>query len=886
MPPPEPRPDSPAVDLSAFGFDDPQDGWLGRFQSAATTPSLGRFGPYEVLAEAGRGGQGIVYRARHTGMNREVALKRLPDSFGAPQTRKRFEREIQAVVRLNHPAIVTVFAVDLVEGQPVLAMEWIDGAAITAWARHTTQRRTDVPRMLAAVCDAVHHAHQRGVIHRDLKPSNILVDRAGRPHVLDFGLAKIQDVQSGDPGAATRTEHFVGTPAYASPEQVQEQFLEIDIRTDVYSLGVVLYEALTDRTPVPPDGPLVDVLQAIREAPPPRPSSVSATADRELDAIVLKALCKEKDGRYQSMDAFAADLRRYLAGQPVLAHPPSTWYHFRKLAVRHRLPLLVAAASILVIAVLALLAGRSARIAEQARAQERQARLVAERVGEFLGDTLASALPSRGGRDFTVLQALAEAGNRADRELADHPQVAARVHYTIGETYRALWRRREALPHLQQALQLSRALHPEDHEEVARSLAALGSVYTNLRDPQAVALQRQAFDMRRRLYGNEHPRVADSLARLAYALHQAGEAPRWDEAEQLFLEALEMYRRLHGPQHRDVASCLHNLGWMRVRQHRLVEAADLYEQALAVFRAVGDLQDPFYADCLYGYAAQLLKLGRHADSLPILHEAIPLIRRLYGGGAATFLMWECGKAHLELNHLAEALDWHQQALDAVCQALSSEHPHIDALRVLSSAAAARLQDPGAGLPSDELLDALAAVAPEQRATVVTALNHLTGLLIGLGQDDRAAALAERLDDRLLATAGPDSALRVDNMRWRSVMARDRAQPDLAVRHLRAALDILEQASATPDVRWGRLSSELGDCLRVQEQYDEAETCLRAGQAVLEAQWGPAHEQTRRAALRLVQLYEDWDKPDLAAVYRSRFLNAASDERPLSDGHQP
>ena len=245
----------PDPSLDGFGFDLPDDDWLDRLRESEAQLNLGRIGSYELIEEVSRGGQGVVFRARQPGTQREIALKRLlAGSFATASMRRRFEREVEAAAALNHPNIVTVFGCETVDGNPQLAMEWVDGVPVTEWVRPrgTDAVSRDPEETLSVflrIADAVQHAHSRGVLHRDLKPSNVLVDRDGEPHVLDFGLAKRVDVDSAADVTLTGSADFLGTPAYASPEQFHTDELTLDARSDVYSLGVLLFELLTGESP-------------------------------------------------------------------------------------------------------------------------------------------------------------------------------------------------------------------------------------------------------------------------------------------------------------------------------------------------------------------------------------------------------------------------------------------------------------------------------------------------------------------------------------------------------------------------------------------------------------------------------------------------------------
>ncbi|MEK6237437.1 MAG: serine/threonine protein kinase, partial [Planctomycetales bacterium] len=306
---------------------------------------------YEILSEIHRGGQGVVHKAIQLSTRREVALKVLLGGTRASEAeRKRFEREVDALASLTHPAIVTVYDSGETEsGLQFFAMEYIDGVALDEYLENDRfQSASDVLDLFLEVCEAVKHAHLHGFIHRDLKPNNILVDQDGKPRILDFGLARPLTEEWNSPEAVTLTGQFVGTLAYASPEQVEGKRGSVDLRTDVYSLGVMLYKMLTGGYPYPVMGRVADVLKAIVEAEPTPPSSVGREKnvqdaggvrplkiDKTLDGIVLKALTKSAEERYQSVDAFAEDVRRYLSGEPPLhSQPPNMallmWRWLRK----------------------------------------------------------------------------------------------------------------------------------------------------------------------------------------------------------------------------------------------------------------------------------------------------------------------------------------------------------------------------------------------------------------------------------------------------------------------------------------------------------------------------------------------------------------------------
>ncbi len=351
--------------------------------------TLGSIGSYTLVEQVAQGSQGVVYRAWQTNTKRQVALKRLTaGSLATPTSRARFEREVETTAALKHPNIVTVYGMEMVEGAPLLAMEWIDGAPVNRWALGKDGKPrlvADKLRMFLRICDAVQHAHRNGVIHRDLKPTNILVDSEEQPHLLDFGLAKSLASDAATTVAVTQTGEFVGTPAYAAPEQVRFENEAVDTRTDLYALGVILFEVLTGEFPYEISRNIATLVDTIINVEPGRASRCNPQVGPELDTIVRKALAKDPSQRYQSVHSFAADIRRFLAGEPILAHPPSLAYQLRKLVQRYRLAFVGGAALLLLLIGFGVVSTiQAARLAEQrntavkAQENERLQRTIAE----------------------------------------------------------------------------------------------------------------------------------------------------------------------------------------------------------------------------------------------------------------------------------------------------------------------------------------------------------------------------------------------------------------------------------------------------------------------------------------------------------------------------
>lgn len=306
---------------------------------------------YEVIGRLGEGGMGVVWRATQRSTHRAVALKLLaPSTVGSQRARARFEREVELAARLEHPNIARVYDAGLHNGQPYYAMQLIEGLPLDLYVRGEQLDREGILRLMRRVCEAVQHAHQRGIIHRDLKPSNIMVDNDGQPVVVDFGLAKATELDGTDIQTLSVEGQVAGTPAYMAPEQAAGRIKDVDTRSDVYALGVILYRLLTGASPHDLSGSSLDVLKRIAEddvCPPRRVSDdASRVIDRELETVLLKALAKDPDGRYESAGGLAHDLDNYLSGEPVSARRPTATYILRKRVRKHRKALAGVAAAV------------------------------------------------------------------------------------------------------------------------------------------------------------------------------------------------------------------------------------------------------------------------------------------------------------------------------------------------------------------------------------------------------------------------------------------------------------------------------------------------------------------------------------------------------------
>ncbi|MEP0846383.1 MAG: serine/threonine protein kinase [Phycisphaerae bacterium] len=626
-------------DAEDGGLDDAA--WVEKVRQAVATPQLGRLGPYELLARSGHGGQGVVYRARDSRSGRVVALKRMNAGvFATDSQRLRFERELEALLGLRHPNIVGVIRSEPLEGLPVLVMEWVEGVPVDRWASGADDAGGPRPlreflHTFVAICDAVHHAHQRGVIHRDLKPNNVLVDARGQPHVLDFGLAKLCD-GGALAGGLTHSSAFVGTPAYAAPEQVRGENDAVDVRTDVYALGAILYQCLTGRPPFALDEALADLFDAIQNRVPQPPSRLGVRVAGELDAIAMKALAKEAARRYASVDALAADVRRYLAGEPIEARRGMRLYALRKTLWRYRLPVGMAVAAIVLLGAsavkLALMYSRQAQVLAQVQAAhdaETAARQTSQRVQTVLEQLLLALGDIGRGADPGVRRLLlSQAVVAAERRLRDDPAALAAAHVAIGRTYQQLAMYDEAEHYLRAALRMREELYGREHVDVAESFQRLGELLADRSHVRAAEpLFSEALALRRALLPAGDVRIADSVESLAYVLQARG---AFAEAEALYRQTLELRRAALGPAHVDLARPMTGIGYTLLSRGEPASAADWFRAALELLEAAPDPEPLNVAGRRIDLAKALMGQGDLAAAEPLLRSALHAYRERLG----------------------------------------------------------------------------------------------------------------------------------------------------------------------------------------------------------------------------------------------------------------
>jgi tetratricopeptide (TPR) repeat protein/predicted Ser/Thr protein kinase len=576
---------------------------------AATLPD--RIGRYDIVQVLGQGGMGTVYEAEQPQPKRRVAVKVLRGDLAGEHLLRRFQREIEVLGKLRHSGIAQIHEAGMgdvwhggvrTHALPFFAMELIRGRPLTEYANGNHADTRTRLEMFLRVCDAVQHAHQHGVIHRDLKPANILVDATGQPRILDFGVARATEPDRDGITRHTQIGQIVGTLAYMSPEQIAGDGRQLDTRSDVYGLGVVLFELLTGQLPLDcGDCSLADAARIIRDEKPRALSEANRALRGDLETVVAKALAKDPARRYQSAGEMASDIRRHLQGEMIDAKRDSALYVFRKTLFRYRWPLIALHAFMVLLGAFAIyalsqaqryreLASRERQVSQVAAAAERradderqQAEAQADRadaVKAFLQMMLVAADPTQAQpRDVTVREVLDDAARRIQSgALADQPDAEVEIRETIARTYNHLGLYESARPHYEWLHGSSARRFGESHLETVRVLIQLAK---NCAQAEDYEVAKTAFERCLELtvaeHGDDQELTLAAMDGLGSVLARMGRA---EEAESLHVEALAGVEQAFGQEHELFVATTLNLGDVYRDQGRLEEAERLYLRAL------------------------------------------------------------------------------------------------------------------------------------------------------------------------------------------------------------------------------------------------------------------------------------------------------------------
>jgi len=603
-----------------------------RRDDAQHTPAIPKsVGRYRIARLIGAGGMGAVYEAEQENPRRTVALKLMKTGLVSRAALRRFEYESQLLGRLRHPGIAQVYEAgvhdDGTGAVPYFAMEYVpDAKILTDYANRENLNTRQRLELFIKVCDAVHHGHQKGIIHRDLKPDNILVDSTGQPKIIDFGVARTTDSDIQAATVQTEVGQLVGTVPYMSPEQIEADPADIDIRSDVYGLGVVLYKLLTGKLPYDLSGtPVYEATRIIKEQAPLKLSTVNSTLKGDVETIVLHALEKDRDRRYQSANALALDIQRYLNDEPIRAHPPSVLYVWSRFAKRNKL--LVGAVAIVFLVLVAGVIGTSVGLVRANRALDVADRALtrSEATLGYFWDKFFSVIDARGdgltvaGRpahEARIVDFLDVAVQDVETELAEYPEVRADILQQLGDGYKSVSLFPQAEQVYRDALKLRREHLDNPHEDTAETLLSLGSVlWEQSRYTESVPLFREAYEMRRELTDGDSEALARNMDYLAAALSRI---ERHEDAESLYRDALAMRQRLWNvtqeqSAHEKVARTLNNLGMCLRDQGELEEAAEKIDRATRIVRDIRGDEHIDVAGGLNNLASCLVRMAERSE---------------------------------------------------------------------------------------------------------------------------------------------------------------------------------------------------------------------------------------------------------------------------------
>jgi serine/threonine protein kinase/Flp pilus assembly protein TadD len=611
-------------------------------------------GDFRIVRLIGAGGMGVVYEAEQQHPKRPVALKVIRgDRYLDDTAIKLFQREAQVLARLKHPAIAAIYESGRTEdGEHFFAMELVRGQTLADWLdkRPASQGLSSDElelrlRIFRRICEGVAYAHQRGVVHRDLKPTNILIfddegsgsasDTTGAPGVkiLDFGLARITDTDVAATTLVTDAGTIRGTLSYMSPEQIRGNPDEIDMRTDIYSLGVVFYQLLTGDLPYEVLGkPMHEISRAICEEPPKSLVSAwkgSSRPDRDIETITFKALEKSASRRYQSVTALEEDIDRFLRNQPILARPASAVYQLRKMVQRHKVPFYSAAAILLLLtgSVIALSVQASTIAHERDRANQEARNALA--VTEFLVQLFAVADPTEArDKDITARELLDRGVDQMSGDLEQQPEVRAALSGVLGRVYLNLGVFDQAAPLLEEASVLQGELYGQQSAEAAQVAGNLAVLYMMTGEfAKAESRMNESLALRRILYGDRSSEVAEGLYYAASLHLHKGE---FQAAIPLLEEALSTEQELSSGQNEATANIISDLAYSAIKLGRDDEAERLNREALAQRREILGDDHPSVAQSLNNLGQSLRNRGNFDEAEQMIREAVALNRRIYG----------------------------------------------------------------------------------------------------------------------------------------------------------------------------------------------------------------------------------------------------------------
>jgi serine/threonine protein kinase len=890
-----------------------------------------QIGVYKLVELIGEGGFGVVYRAeQQQPMRRSVALKILKPGMDSRPVVARFEVERQALALMDHPNIARVLdGGETASGRPYFVMELVKGVPITRYCDEQQLTPHERLGLFVSVCGAVQHAHQKGIIHRDLKPSNVLIavyDDRAVPKVIDFGVAKATGPKLTEETLVTEVGSVIGTVEYMSPEQAEPDQSDIDTRGDIYSLGVLLYELLTGTTPLRPQrlrgAGVLELLCMIREEEPPTPSTrLGATAELpaiaasrglepkklrglvrgDLDWIVMKCLEKDRTRRYETANALARDIERYLNEEPVEASPPSAGYRLRKFARKNRKLLAVAAGfTLLLVAgtIVSTWEAWRATLAEQATSRERDRVLaekeradqqanIAQAVNDFLQQDLLGQAdignqPLRGGvdrnRDIKVGELLDRAAGATEGKFLDQPLTEAAIRLTLGKTYQGLGRFEEAQPHLERSILLRTVHLGADHPDTLSSKSALAWQYHHqgkydLAEPLLVEVLQELTAQ----LGADHPNTMTSKRNLASLYMDQG---KYKRAEPLYLEVVQAQTSKLGADHPNTLRSKNGLALLYHLEGKFDRSELLYLEVIEARRSKLGIDHPNTLGSKSGLAGLYLHRGKYDLAEPLYQEVIQTQASKLGANHPDTLRTKSGLALLYYYQTkydrAEPL--YQEVIDGLTSKLGADHPDIlSNKKQLAMLYGQQEKYDRAVAIYQEVIHAETSKLGADHPNILRSKNNLATLYVQQEKIDLAEPLYQEVIQGQTSKLGADhpNTLNTKNNLARIYHHERKFAEAEPLYHEVIRGQTSKLGADHPDTL--NTKNNLAELYRDDEKYDRAEPLFREVVEGARSRLGLAHAETQTYFRNLCACHEQMEQParaeplwrELAAFLKQR-----------------